>query len=92
VSDDFLKIATDIGRSGDSAQTLTVDQLVLKFADDFHKLDTDLHKLDLDVRPLGDDYIKLADALHQPSGPADAPGPGDLLHQVLVQAHNFSLL
>ena len=99
MSDDFLKIAADISQSGDKSQTLKIDQLVLKFADDFHKLDTDLHKLDLDVKPLGNDYIKLADAFHQPPGPPDQPpgppegaGAADSLHQILLQVHDFSLL
>ena len=71
---------------------LKIDQLVLKFADDFHKLDTDLHKLDLDVKPLGNDYIKLADAFHQPPGPPEGAGAADSLHQILLHVHDFSLL
>jgi hypothetical protein len=95
VSDDFFKIATDIDQSTDTNLTLKIDELALKFASDFKVLDTDMHKLDLDLKLLGDDSLKLANALpavQQPPGPPDNHGIPDSLHQILQLVHDFSLL
>jgi hypothetical protein len=95
VSDDFLKIVTDITKSGDNFGALKIDQVALKFGDDFHKLDADLHKLNTDVSALGHDYVKLAGALSghgQGSAPSSTAGDSDALHQLLAHAHDFSLL
>ena len=107
LSDDFLKISVDIseGSRGDQpTETLALNFAKIMFTSskDFQQLGADAHKLDLDLRLLGDDTIKLANALpavqYPPGPPTEPPGSPDhpigslSLDQILHLVHNFSLL
>jgi hypothetical protein len=100
LSDDVLKIATDIaeasrGNQPSESLSLNFSKIVFANSKDFQQLDTDLHKLDLDLKLAGDDTIKLANLLLpaiQPPGPPDDHGVSGSLHQILQLVHDFSLL
>ena len=96
VSDLFLKIALDLGQSGElPTESLSLDfsKIVFTHADDFLKLDSALQTLELDLKLVGDDYAKLGDAFHDVFHPENGrPVITDTLGQVLDLAHHFSLL
>ena len=71
LSTDFQKISTDIAEASDSGP-IKLDQVVLKYSDDFVKLAQDLKFADGAFAALGGDFVKLAEAIEHP-GPTTVP-------------------
>ena len=95
VSDLFLKIALDLGQSGE----LPTESLSLDFSRSCSRMRTTsssstsaLQTLELDLKLVGDDYAKLGDAFHDVFHRNGRPVITDMLGQVLDLAHHFSLL
>ena len=74
LSTDFQKISTDLAAASDSGP-VKLDQVVIKYADDFVKLAQDLKLADGPFAALGGDIVKLAEAIEHP-GPVTIPTTG----------------
>lgn len=92
VSDDYLKIGLDFQPVSDTSEstTLKLDQLLsqLQFEDHVHKLAEDSIKLDTSFASLGQEFLKIDQALHlkiepapSPGSQGGAPGPADFFIQ-----------
>jgi hypothetical protein len=99
VSDDFLRISQHIQKASGGDQpseslSLNFSKIAVTYQQDFQQLEADTIKLDADFKYLGNDTIKLSDALHDAlhGGGHPAPVLTDSLEQVLALAHHFSLL